>query len=288
MSLRSLTGYDVVQFVNPLIFNNKMNINSILLDFLIKHNNKSFFTSAGCDYLFHDSKVLDYSPCKDCEVMDFEKGCPFTSMREMARDLYAKADGVIPIGYDYAMSHAGLANIKPYVPLPLNVASVTYQENTIVEKVRFFHGLNRLGFKGTHYIRGAFENLAKKYSSETEFLVDGYMPLQKYLELMQSMNVVVDQTSSYCSGMNALYSMAMGKVVLGGGEPEANQYQYGEKSPVINLRPSVESVAEAIEYCLDNKSAFPEWGRQSRDFVRKHHDHISVAEKYVRIYEGKE
>ena len=128
--------------------------------------------------------------------------------------------------------------------------------------------------------------MTNKYAKGSEFLIDGYMPLQKYLEVMQSMNVVVDQTSAYCSGMNALFAMAMGKVVLGGSEKEANEFQYGEESPVINIRPSVTSVSEAIEYCLDNKENLSEWGARSRAFVQKHHDHIAVAAKYVQIYKG--
>ncbi|PIP03782.1 MAG: glycosyltransferase [Hydrogenophilales bacterium CG_4_10_14_3_um_filter_58_23] len=286
MNLGKLTGYDVVQFINPLIFNPRFNINTKLIEFLIRNNNKTFFLAAGCDYLFHKSKTLNYSPCKGCKTLDYPNGCPFTSGEEMAASLFAKADGVIPIGYDYSLSHSRLANIKPYVPLPLNANKVVYRQNKSLDRVRFFHGLNRPGFKGTQYVKESFDLLTNKYAKGSEFLIDGYMPLQKYLEVMQSMNVVVDQTSAYCSGMNALFAMAMGKVVLGGSEKEANEFQYGEESPVINIRPSVTSVSEAIEYCLDNKENLSEWGARSRAFVQKHHDHIAVAAKYVQIYKG--
>ena len=37
---------------------------------------------------------------------------------------------------------------------------------------------------------------------------------------MKKANIVIDQTSCYSTGVNALIAMAQGKVVLGGAEPD--------------------------------------------------------------------
>ena len=125
-------------------------------------------------------------------------------------------DGIIPIMYEYETSYSGHKNLFKTIPIPMNIGKIEFIENIIEDKLIIFHGLNRYGFKGTRHVEEAFKILEKKYPNKLELIIDGHMPLDKYLELMKKTNVIIDQTNSYSLGVNGIYALAMGKVVLGG------------------------------------------------------------------------
>lgn len=77
----------------------------------------------------------------------------------------------------------------------------------------------------------------------------------------------------------------MGHVVMSGSEPESLAEFNISESPIINILPSVNDIVEKMLYILDNKSKITEWGYKSRQYVEGLHDHISVAENYVRSWE---
>lgn len=290
-SIRNLVGYDVIQFMNPQIVHQKFHYNKLFIDYLIKNNGKSFFLAAGCDTIYHDGiKKLNYSPCNGCKSLDLKTDkCQMEPFKDMSDDLFSKADGIIPTSYEYHVTHSVLPNCTDYVPFPINLSSITYRENLVSDKLSFFHGLstNREGFKGTNFIRESFHLMNKKHYEKATFLIKGGMPLKEYMKLIDEMHVVLDQTNCYAIGMNALFSMALGKAVIGGSEKVSNKFQYSvDESPVINTLPEVASISNSIEFCLDNIKEIPEWGFNSREFVRKYHDHYLIAEKFVDIYKN--
>ena len=80
------------------------------------------------------------------------------------------------------------------------------------------------------------------------------MPLKEYLKALKQSNIVIDQVNSYSLGMNGLFALAMGKVVLGGSEKESLKSQGIKNSPVINVLPSKESIIEAIDLLVKDKN----------------------------------
>lgn len=107
------------------------------------------------------------------------------------------------------------------------------------------------------------------------------MPLKDYLKVLEETNIIVDQSLSYEYGMNAVYSMAMGKVVLSGNEPEC-QKEFGRTDiPVINILPSVEDIYNKLEKLVIDKKSVIEIGEKSRMYVEDFHHHVKVAQQYV-------
>ena len=86
--------------------------------------------------------------------------------------------------------------------------------------------------------------------------------------------------------MNALMAMAKGLIVVGGGEEE--QYEFiGEHRlrPIINVQPYEDDVYTQIaERLLSGKENILQLQRDSKEYVRRHHDHISVAKQYLQLY----
>ena len=167
----------------------------------------------------------------------------------------------------------------------MNVDKIVYKENKVNDKITVFHGINRYGFKGTKYVEAAFEILSNKYPQELNLIIDGKMPLKKYLEFMQLANVVIDQTSTYSLGVNGIYALAMGKIVCGGAETEALNALDVTASPIINIKPNTQSIVEAVEKIIEDKKLIPKIGLESRKFVEYVHDYKKVAEKYITTWE---
>ncbi len=69
--------------------------------------------------------------------------------------------------------------------------------------------------------------------------------------------------------------------MLGGAEPEAQKSLGVNTSPVINIKPSSESIVNEIEKLLKNKNKIKELGYLSRKYVENVHSHIGVSKKFL-------
>lgn len=289
--LNHMKGFDVVQLISPFSFYyEKLPYSLFPTDYffnqVIGGNKKFFMLAAGDDAFFwrYGRKALAYGPFDDFLKYDAKSNFYFMQSEkslEMNKKLVDRSRGVIPVMYEYEISYKDSTKRLPTIPLPMNVNKIEYRENRINQKLVVFHGLNRYGFKGTRHIEEAFKILEKKYPNDLELIIDGNMPLNKYLSLMQRTNVVIDQLNSYSLGMNGVYALAMGKVVLGGAEPESLKSMGVHSSPVINVRPSASNMVESVEQLLDQRYRIQEMGAQSRVFAEKVHGHIRVAELYI-------
>ena len=292
--LNQMKGFDVVQLINPLYFYHEKLPYSLFpteyfLNHIIKKNKKFYILAAGDDAFFwhYGRRQLAYGPFDD--FLKYDVNSDFFFMQSEAslkinEKIVDRSSGVIPVMYEYEISYKNSPKRLPTIPLPMNVNKIKYTDNRINKKLVVFHGLNRYGFKGTRYVEGAFEILRNKYPNDLELIIDGNMPIGEYLNLMSRTNVVIDQVNSHSLGMNGVYALAMGKVVLGGAEPASLQSIGVNRSPVINLRPSVSSIVESVEQLLDQRCNLQEMGARSRVFAEKVHGHIHVAERYVETW----
>jgi hypothetical protein len=126
----------------------------------------------------------------------------------------------------------------------------------------------------------AFDRMRARHGDVAEFIVADRLPIAEYLEVIERTNVIVDQALSYTYGMNAVISMAMGKVVMSGSEPEILSI-YGGNCPVINITPDVDAICGRIESILARRDELPALGQASRQFVEREHAHVRVAEKFL-------
>jgi hypothetical protein len=245
-------GYDVVQVMSLSFIPNKLFPSYYFVNFLKKHNKKVFLVAAGTDCAYWNiaRKKLKYGPFNDVVKYDDPKQGEYYQDSSLVTKQYSLAsmfDGIIPIMYDYEVAYSDFSNVCKTIPMPINTDSIEYKENFVEDKIVVFHGLNREGFKGTHYVREAFDLLSKKYPDKLELIIDGKMEYNKYLEVLSRVNIIIDQTNSYSLGVNGVLSLAMGKVVLGGAEIESLASFGVESSPIINIRPSSEAIVEAVE-----------------------------------------
>ena len=289
-NLRHMSGYDAVLVVNPGFF--KRIIGTSILKYLVRHNKNIFLSACGDDLEFisfglrGQFRFWPYSEANDKKLITrFES----KHERKIHSTLLKHVVKVIPTATMYKMSWDNSQYRKKVtgtVPLPIDLGAISPQPLNIgKKKIIFFHGLSREHFKGTRYINQAMRNIQKKYSDEMEFIAAGGLPLNEYLEILEKAHVVIDQCKSYdYNSMNAVYAMAMGKVVMGGCQPEVLSEFAIEKCPVIGIEPNSKQIEEKIEFIIENRDLLEKWGRQSRRFVEKHHDVKVVASSYIELF----
>lgn len=288
----SFRNYDVVQLMSPFLFKYRFFPAEKFYKAIKAKNKKVFLLAAGSDAYFwrYGRKALAYGPFEDTLKYDLNlesHSYESDSALEFNSSVASLTDGVIPIMYEYEVSYRDHAKLMGTIPIPINTSLVKYIPNLAKSKLVVFHGLTRYGFKGTRLVEEAFAILQKKYPEEITLIMKGGLPLHEYLELMKTVNVVIDQIYSYSCGVNGVYALAMGKIVIGGAEPESLKSIGVDKSPVINVEPSVDSIVSAVERVLINKRNLEEHGYRSRIFAEEVHGHIKVAERYLSAWSGR-
>ena len=123
------------------------------------------------------------------------------------------------------------------------------------------------------------------YQDKVEIIIEGGIPLNEYLKILNKANIIVDQCWGYGYGMNALFSMAMGKVVLGGNEPECAQ-EFKRNAPVINILPDENDILQKLEQLIADPKYIMKLAADSFKFVGEFHSDIVVASQYLQVFRG--
>ncbi|MCR5181007.1 MAG: glycosyltransferase [Bacteroidaceae bacterium] len=299
----TLRGYDVVQLINPVFIDLKAERLWPFYRYLRKHNGRVFLGAFGIDYYW----VKVGSDCKTFRYSDFNFGSQLRNypfMQTMIKDwlhgpkgilnqrIAEDCDGIITGLYEYECCYRPYYPEKTrFIPFPIDrssVSPVTLYSATTAEPLHFFIGVqsNRSYYKGTDIMLSALQRLKKDYPESMEVVKAENLPFNVYQERMNSSHVLLDQLYSYTPAMNALMAMAKGLIVVGGGEPE--QYELlGEHQlrPIINVQPTEEDVYEQIATrLLSGQEDIRQLQLDSMEYIRRHHDHFSVARKYEEFY----
>lgn len=282
-------GFDVVQLINSNIFDGTAYYyNQIAINLIKRKSGKIFLSACGTDYfVFKDRYLLKYNPYDDTIKFDSKEKNRYLKKSYIQNNKYVVSivNKIIPSMYSYTFPYYFTKKITSTIPLPIDINKIIYSSQIFYNgKITIFHGINRPGFKGTKYIKEAMEKIYKKYPDKVEIIIDGNMPLNEYLKVMDKANIIVDQCLSYDYGMNALYGMAKGKVVLSGNEIESQNHFNRNDIPVINIIPSVEDIYSKLEQLILNKDKIIEIGHKSRLYVEDFHDSVKVAQEYLKIW----
>lgn len=283
-------NFDVVQFVAPVLFPKAFGLNSFIVNYILKNNKKVFLVGAGCNDSatadFFENKLKYPQFYKEIKKSNPAMWSQTPKGRKYNAWLLDKVNGYIPIMYEYAQGYRdiGYSKLCPTIPIPMNIDKIQYADNVVGEKLVIFHGLNREGVKGTPIIREAMEKLQREYPNDVECVIDGKMPLDVYLNFLKRINVVIDQAYSVSIGVNGVYNLAMGKVVVGGGEPEFLDEFNFQSSPLLPIQPTVEDIYNQLELLLKRKNQILDMGKASREFAEQLHDYKKVAQQYLDVW----
>ncbi|MEC6897861.1 glycosyltransferase [Photobacterium piscicola] len=290
---KKFEGYDVVQLISPIIFPKQFNINEILIN-RIKENNKSLFLlgAGGATENVIITRFLknkfkypqlykEIIKNKDSEWSLSVEGLKYN------KKLHEMINGYIPIMYEYAQGYRdeSFEKLKKTIPIPININKIKYRENNPKKKVVFFHGVTREGEKGTPLIRDAMLRLKEKYPRDVEINIVGNLPLSEYLDVTSRSNIIIDQAYSCSYGMNTAYNLALGKVCIGGGEPECLSEFGIDDSPLIPINANSDDIYNKMLSILERKKEIQDISYLSRQYAEKNHSHIDVAKKFLKAWE---
>lgn len=285
ISHNDLKNFDVVQFINPIVYHTI--INPIMIKRIFRDNKFISLVAAGYDtanYLAYKSKAFKYYPfdydetAKEKYSTDtfsgklIKKSCEFASKH---------SDIIIPSLYEYSVGYRNYNNLYKVIPFPIDVKEIPYAKNIVRDKIVFFHGLNREEAKGTPFIRKAFDILQNKFPNQVETVVAGHLPFKEYTELLNRANVIVDQCCSYGYGINACIAMAEGKVVMSGRKDETISAFDIDYCPIIEATPNVDDLVKKMSEIVLHKESIPQLGYESRKYVEDLHDNVKVAQLYI-------
>ena len=311
--LPRLRGYDVVQLINPMFLELKACRLFPIYRYLRRHNSRMVLCAMGMDYYW----VSECTYRKPMRYSDFNMGDQVrtdepalreqrdwigTDKERLNRMIANDCDGIIAGLYDdYVCYQPHFPQKLHFIPLPIK--NLSQQEKpcnaeadipdlekkipTDATMIRLFIGISRgrSAYKGTDIMLQAAEDVQQRYPDRLEIVKAEGVPFAQYQHMMDHCDVMMDQLYSYTPAMNALLAMSKWIVVIGGGEPEGyNILNEVELRPIINVEPSFESVRQALEDLVVHPERLQELKRQSKEYVKRHHDYLKVAAAYDRIY----
>ena len=295
--LPRLKGYDIVQLINPMFFELKAERLYFFYDYLRRHNGRVFLGAFGMDwYWVHEcvyKRPLRYSDFNigsqlrtDHEAMKYRNDWLGTPKGKLNRYIADDCDGIITGLYEYDVCYRPYFPAKTtFIPFPIRIpATKPIPREAEGGPVRVFIGINRerSAYKGTDIMLRAAENVARRYPDHMRLQVAESVPFAEYQQMMDSSDAILDQLYSYTPSMNALLAMSKGIVCIGGGEPEnydiINEH---ELRPIINVKPTFESVTSALESLVLHPEALPALQLDSKAYILRHHDHLAVARRYL-------
>ena len=297
--LPKLKGYDVVQLINPVHFIDLKAERGIrIYNYLRRHNKRVFLGAFGYDYyLVYDSVVRRtlrycdfYTPTREVYHewnRANEHDWLHTFKKEASIRVAETCDGIISGLYEYDVAYRPYFPDKTtFIPFPIDVEAVEddKDEDYTARKIRFFIGIqrHRTALKGTDVMLRALQRLVADYPDRAEMVKVESVPFAQYKEMMQSSDVLLDQIYSYTPAMNALLAMSQGLILVGGGEEE-NYEILGEHElrPIINVQPDEEDIYRRLEWLVLHPERIGQLKRDSREYIRRHHDSLKVARRYL-------
>lgn len=282
----TLPKYDVVHIINPRVFYTPYKI--FTLFYLFFKHRKVFLSGAGEDtyyYKYGYNKLFRYWFYSDLDVLPSYKGIRKVWFNSIQQYIEKRIISFIPSGCEYKLAWEKYSKVKiaDFIPMALHIDEKPLIGKTN-NKIVFFHGLNRDDVKGTKFITKALKQLEQEYPKEVEVIIEGGLPLDEYLKVLNKADVVLDQCKSYGYGMNALYAMSLGKVVMSGAEPECIANMPVDTVPVINIKPDVAQIYDQLVKIVNKKAQLVTLKNDSFDYVNKYHNPIAVAQAYVKEF----
>ncbi|EKN4261932.1 hypothetical protein [Escherichia coli] len=195
----------------------------------------------------------------------------------------SSANKIVPVMYDYSkawrlsrFSH----KVTETIPLACDGDLQTIPlKNFSNEKIVIMHGINREGFKGTKIIKKALSEIEKKYGDRVQIILPEKLPFAEYLKVMESADIAIDQTKGNSYGMNAIYSMFAGHVVLAPANDMFKRDLSVKNCPIITINNSEDSIYQQLSLLINNYSLINKLKYETQSYALTTHAPKLIAEK---------
>jgi hypothetical protein len=186
--------------------------------------------------------------------------------------------------YTYSLGYNDNPKLKAPIPLPNSGNNSVFIPNQEKGKLRILFGITRREFKGAEFILEALEKIKRNYSTAVDITIVERLPFAEYIDLLRHTDVLIDQCKSYDYGMNAIFALENGCVVLSGCEKEAIEYLRIIDCPVINILPEIVDIYNKIECLIVNKEKLQVIKKRSFEFVNTKHSNKLISSEFINHY----
>lgn len=300
--LPRLSGYDVVQLINPNFLSLRPGKIKYFFDHLRRQNGALFLTLAGNDYFYvracAEGKVFRFSEFKVGDRLtkfvedDPEEMYGWLSdvNRRWNEYVYENVSGAMAVLPEYDMAARPLLGDKlAFTNIPVDLSRLPYSPNVVGEgPVKIFLGMR--GGMETRKGTGILLDIARQLESEmsgrvvVERVSD--VSLSEYLSRMKDSHIVLDQLYAYSPATNALQAMALGKVAGSGAQPEYYDYIKDTPTrPVFTLSPTDPGLKERLRALVNDPEEIRLRGEFGRKIVEENNTSGIVADKFENHWE---
>lgn len=284
--LGHLVGFDAILFLDYFVFPRTFGINSYAIRKLQEKNGPSFLWILGCDSKFAKwGRLHNFELCNPCLFYDQQRlSCKLEENEVAENRLLERIVKIIPASYEYYESHKNHPKTTYPVQIPIDANKFYFRKKNNYEKLKFYHGLNRYGFKGTHIVEKVFSSLRNRYETKADFLIGSRIPYNEYVELLAEQDVVVDQIFNKSLGVNSLISLASGKILIAGDASLGCDAYKIPLPPMISCDPSISGLERSMRYLLDSYNDLKFDAEKARSYVELYHSPKLVAQKFINIF----
>ena len=300
---RRLSGFDIVQIVNPVFVDLKPHRVASVFRRLRRSNGAVYLTALGTDTAYVQTCLAPDNPLRFSEWAVDGQLTPFSLSAEAAKQrmwldkplrglcemIYENIDGAITALYEY---HAVMQRYLPpeklaYGGIPIDTSAILYDvppRNPRLKAILPYPKERRIE-KGTDILFDIFNGI-EGVDLET---VAG-LSFDIFLNRLRDSDVVIDQLYAHTPATTALLAMAMGKTVVTGASDDFERF-IGEKVPAYNINPhdttsARKAVAELAAMAPDERQELmASTGRRARSFVERHNDATVVARRFVDFWQ---
>lgn len=304
---RSMSGYDIVQVATPFFVSLRPERLLTIFNRLKRENGAVFSCALGTDPFYVRECLDPTSPIRYNEWRLFDRPGPLAladpvqmqewlapDMLDYTAAVYDRVDGITTVLWEYqaAVERVVDSSRVGYVGLPIDVGSISFNQLSPAgdAPLNLFLGRHsyRQAEKGTDLLEKAARRVVDRSKGRAVFTLVEDRPYDEYCALLDGAHVVLDQIYSYTPATNALLAMARGKIAVSGAEPEFYDF-IGEHRlrPVINAPVTLDELTATLMRLVDNREMIGMMSRDSRRFVEKHHDCVTVAQRAVDFWTKK-
>lgn len=293
--LPRMSGFDVVQLINPHFFKLRPGKLRYLFSQLKRTNGSVFLTLAGNDFFFVEactrSALFPYSEFRigsertpfAVEAAAHEQGWLRPGVERFDRWIYDSIDGAMSALYEYDVAARPiLGNRLVYTGIPIDLAAHPATPLPDGQQIVILVG-TRPGMavqKGTDQLAHAARRLEVATGGKCRLVETGGLSLNEYMKMVRNSHIVLDQLYALSPATNALGAMACGRVAASGGAEDFYNF-IGEKElrPIVALSPLADPF-DALLPVLTNRDALEQLAADGRRFVERHNAVGVVADRY--------
>ncbi|RBN51938.1 glycosyltransferase family protein [Flavobacterium psychrolimnae] len=203
--------------------------------------------------------------------------------------LVENCQDLIASDLDYKIPMEKMGYSVYFIPNPINIQKINFQEQKINDKIVVFLGINRASYikKGIPYFEKALRIIQEKYIEKVTVIISENLPYKDYINLYYTAQIVLDQIYAEDQGYNALEAMAKGKVVFtGAGKAFMDHYNLTERINV-NALPDVDYLVNELSFLIENPESIVTIGKRARAFIEREHEYVKIAIQYLEAWKKK-